>query len=1078
MTLSDLAIRRPVFAWMLMSALIIFGGIAFSRMGVSRLPDVDSPVVSVSLSLPGAAPEVMETDVVDIIEDSLTSIQGVRSISSSSRNGSARISVEFELGMDIDIAKQDVESKLQRAQRRLPKDLEPPVISKTNPEDQPILWLTLESETVPREKLMGFVRDRLKDKFTTVPGVGEVFLGGFAEPNLRIWVSDKALKQYALTVTDVLNTVAREHSEVPAGTLESGKKEYNLRVLGEAGTVQEFENLIINSRGGQPNYVPIRLKQVARVEEGTEDVRRIARGMGRPAVGLGIIKQRGSNEVAVARAVKQRIAEVRKTLPKDMHLEINMDATEFTERAVGDMNFTLVLAAIFTALVCWLFLGSWSSTVNVLLAIPTSVVGSFLVLYFSGFTLNTFTLMALSLVIGIVVDDAIMMLENIMRHREMGQGRVEAALVGAREITFAAMATSLAIVAIFLPVAFMRGVMGKFFFQFGVTITVAVMLSLLEAVTLTPMRCSQFLDVSPRRSWIGRGMEGLLDWLRRGYRRSLEIVLNHRWKMVLLSLLFFGASLYTVTRLNKEFIPPEDMGRFMVRLQTKVGSSLPFTDSRFREIENYLLQRPEVERVFLNIGGMGGASVSQGNMFITLKPKAERGVNPKTGRHWTQMELMDFYRGQFKKVEGVKASLQDMSIRAISASRGYPVEFTVQGPEWDELAKYTQQISDELEKTGLVTDLDMDYRVGQPEIHLIPDRNQASLRGVSVASIGESVNAMIGGVVPGTYSRAGHRYDIRVKLEEDKRDRASRIKSLFVRNNRGELIPLSEVIRLEEKPVLQSISRMNRERAISVSANVAPGKSQEVAITTAQQLARKILPADYHVEIGGSAQTFRESFGDLWMALILGILVAYMILASQFNSYIDPVTILMALPFSVSGAFLALLLTNQSLNIYSMIGLILLMGIVKKNSILLVEFTNRIRERGQHDVRAALLEACPVRLRPILMTSIATIAAAVPVALAIGPGAESRVPMAVTVIGGVLVSTVLTLFVVPCVYSLFSRLEGKHAHHLRVAMDHGMAVAVEEGITQDQDEGLKLEAAGTAAPVAKSSRKARPKIKS
>jgi HAE1 family hydrophobic/amphiphilic exporter-1 len=1028
MTLSDLSIRRPVMAWMLMFGLIIFGGIAFTRMGVSQLPDVDYPVVSVNLTDQGAAPEVMETDIVDVVEDSLMSIQGVRTITSVSRDSGATVTVEFELNRNIDLAQQDVQSKLQAAQRYLPKEMDPVVITKTNPEDQPIVMLSLESETIPPQKLMAYVKDVLKDKFATVSGVGDISMMGYVDPNMRIWVSDRALNQYNLTVDDVINTVTREHYEPPAGFLQAGKKEFNVRLLGEASTKVEFENLIINQRGGMPNYTPIRLGQVARIEEGLNDVRRLSRGNGKSAVGLGIIKQRGTNEVEVAKAVKKRMAELQKTLPPGMTLAVNFDNTVFTEQAVGDMNFTLVLSAILTGIVCWMFLGSWSSTINVLLAIPTSIVGAFLILYFCGFTLNTFTLMALSLVIGIVVDDAIMMLENIMRHREMGQGRVEAATIGAREITFAAIATSLAIIAIFLPVAFMQGIMGKFFFQFGVTITVAVALSLLEAVTLTPMRCSQFLDVAERRSWFGKGMEKSLEWARKTYAILLKGALNHRWKVVVASLIFFAGSLFTVSKLNKEFLPPVDQSRFMIRMQTPVGSSLSYTDQQFKIAEQFLLKRPEVARTFVVVGS--GNVVNMGFAYITLKPKGERGIDPQAGHELTQQEFMGVCRTIINKIPDIKAVGQDLSLRSFSASRGFPIEFTLKGPDWDGLAKYTDQLTAAMEKSGLMTDIDTDYKVGQPEMHVIPDRNQATIRGVSVVAIGEVINAMIGGVQVGTYPKSGHRYDVRVKLEDDNRPRNQRINSLFVRNNRGELIPLSEVVRIEEKKTLQSITRKDRERAISVFANVATGKSQQTALETVQQLAKQILPGDYHVVIVGSAQTFQESFRDLFMALILGILVAYMILASQYNSYIDPLTILMALPFSVSGAFIALLLAHQSLNIYSMIGLILLMGIVKKNSILLVDFTNKVRERGVASVHDALLEACPVRLRPILMTSIAIIAGAAPVALAIGPGAESRVPMAVAIIGGVLVSTILTLFVVPCVYSLLSKLESKKAHHL------------------------------------------------
>jgi multidrug efflux pump subunit AcrB len=557
-------------------------------------------------------------------------------------------------------------------------------------------------------------------------------------------------------------------------------------------------------------------------------------------------------------------------------------------------------------------------------------------------------------------------------------------------------------------------------------------LSLLEAITLTPMRCAQFLDVSERRTWFGKGMEQFLLWSRETYRKLLRVVLSHRWKVVSLSLLFFALSLLSVGKLNKEFLPAVDQSRFMIRMQTPVGSSLVYTDNQFRQAEDFLLKQREVDRVFI-VSGIGNM-VNSGFAYVTMKPKGQRGIDPKRRHELTQQEFMGICRNAINKIPDIKAMAQDLSLRAFSASRGFPIEFVVKGPDWDSLAYNTNQLTAAMEKSGLMTDIDTDYKVGQPEMHIIPDRNQATTRGVSIISIGQVINSMIGGVQVGTYPKNGHRYDIRVKLEEDNRSRDQRIKDLNVRNNRNELIPLSEVVRIEEKATLQSITRKDRERAISVYANVALGKSQQAALEMVQSLAKKILPADYHVVMTGSAQTFQESFQDLFLALFLGILVAYMILASQYNSYLDPVTILMALPFSVSGAFLALLITHQSLNIYSMIGLILLTGIVKKNSILLVDFTNKVRARDKANVHDALLEACPIRLRPILMTSIAIIAGAIPVAMAIGPGAESRVPMAVAIIGGVVVSTLLTLFVVPCVYSLLSRVEGKHAHQEMVSV--------------------------------------------
>lgn len=1021
MKLPEISIRRPVFAWMLMFGLIIFGAIGFMRMGVSQLPDVDFPTISISTSYEGAAPAVMETEVVDPIEDAMMSIQGVTSVSSSSRNSSASINIEFDLDRNIDLALQDVQGKLLQVQRRLPREMDPPTVSKTNPEDQPILWLALESTTMSTRELMLFVRDQIKDQFSTLSGVGEVFLGGFVDPNLRIWADEKSLEKYQLTVGDIISTIQNEHVEAPAGRLEAGSKEFNVRTLGEVETVEDFKKIFINTRGGSPNFTPISLGQVATIEEGLADIRRISRANGKPSVGLGIRKQRGANAVAVADAVKEKMTIVQQSLPEGTKLGLRFDTTQFIKESVGELNFTLVLSALLTAFVCWMFVGSWSSTLNILLAIPTSIVGTFIILYFSGFTLNTFTLLGLSLAIGIVVDDAIMVLENVIRHREMGKSREQAALDGSIEITFAAVAATISVCAIFLPVAFMTGVIGKYFYQFGVTMTAAVLLSLLEALTLTPMRCAQFVEAvkGERATVFGRSVEHAFERTKSFYTRTLGWALGHPWKIVMGSLALFAVSLVFVRFINKELLPAEDQGRIMVRLQTPVGSSLDFTDKKSREVEQYLATQKDIEGTFLSIGGFGGGGeVNTAVAFLTLTPRNDRELS--------QHQIMDRTRKDLKQIKDVRATIQDQSMRGFTSSRGFPVEFSVRGPDWNKLAEYSEKIMAEMEKTGMMADIDSNYEVGMPEIQIIPDREKASARGVSISAIGQTINATIGGVLVGRYPSGGHRYDIRLKLKDTEMDRRERIKHLFVRNNRGEIIPLSQLVRVEERPTLQVISRKDRQRAISVFANVATGVSQDSALQKSQEIARGILPAGYRAVMSGSSQAFKESQDNLIFALLLGIVVAYMVLASQFNSFRDPVAVLLALPFSITGALLALLVTRQSLNLYSMIGIILLMGIVKKNSILLVEFTNQLRERGEKNIVKALLEACPIRLRPILMTSIATIAGAVPLALGIGPGAESRIPMAIAVIGGVLVSTILTLYVVPCFYL---KISSKHIAH-------------------------------------------------
>ncbi len=1021
MAISDVSIRNPVFAWMLMAALIIFGAIGFSRMGVSQLPDADFPVLNVSVSLDGAAPEVMETTVVDPIEDAMTSVEGLRSISSSSKSGSANITLEFELSKNIDVAIQEVQTKVAQAQRLLPKEIDTPVITKSNPEDQPIIWLALtytkKDGSSDQKFLNQFARDFVKDRFTTVPGVGEIFLGGYTAPALRVWVKPDQLRQRNIAVNDIIDAIKAEHSELPGGFIEEGSKLYNVRTMGEAKSVEEFGQIPINRRAGQLISDPghsVRLKDVADIEEGMDEVRRIARFNGEPALGMGVRKQRGANAVAVARAVKDKIAEIQKDLPEGMQLRVNFDGTRFIETSVHELNSHLVLAVILTSLVCWMFLGSWSATLNVLLAIPTSIMGAFIAMYFLGFTLNTFTLLGLTLAIGIVVDDAIMVLENIFRYREMGRPRIQAAILGSREVAFAAMAASVAVVAIFLPVAFMKGVIGKYFLQFGITISLAVMLSLLESLTITPMRGASFVNTSERTSKIGKGFDILFERFSNFYTKTLDWSLKRKGWVTLGSVIFMCASFILVRFIPKEFSPPQDQSLFLARVQTPVGSSLEYTNEQTKKVEKWVREQPEVKQVFSSVGGFstGGGDANTAMMFVTMKPKNERSAS--------QTEFMEKVRIETKKIPELKVFLQDLSMRGFSSSRGFPVEFIIQGGDWDQLSTVTKKIMEEMEKSGKMADIDSNYLLGMPEIQVKPNREQAAMHGVSVQAIGSTINAMIGGVRVGQYQKDGKRNDIRLQLVKSG-ETINQMKSLLIGNARSNLIPISQVVRQETKPSLQQISRVNRQRSISVFANLKPGNSQQEAMDFIAKKSREILPAGYHFDGQGSAQTFKESFQGLIFALILGLLVAYMVLAAQFNSFIDPVTILMALPFSISGVFFALLVTFQSLNIYSMIGILLLMGIVKKNSIMLVEFTNQIREHGIKDPIEALQKACPIRLRPIIMTSLATIAAAIPSALARGDGAETVRPMAITIIGGVFVSTILTLYVVPCAYALFDR---------------------------------------------------------
>ncbi len=1001
MRLTEASIQRPVLAWMIMAALVVFGAVALRDIGISQFPDVDFPTISVSAEWEGAAPQIMENDVVEPLEEALIQIEGIRSLTSVSRQGNASITVELDLARDVDLALQDVQAKVFQARRRLPQDIEPPTVSKSNPEDNPIMWLGL-SGPFPQQVLADFVRYRIKERLQTVPGVGEIIMGGYLERNIRIWLDATALDQRGLVVGDVLNALRREHVELPAGRIDTEGRELSVRVLGEAFDLSTFRRIVVAGSAGRPVY----LEEVALVEDGFEDVRRLARVNGAPAQGLGIKKQRGSNAVAVAQAIHAELDEIRKTLPEGMELGVNFDGTKFVEEAVHEIQFELVLAVLLTGFVCWLFLGSLGSTLNVLLAIPMSLLGTIAVIYFLGFTLNTFTLLGLALAVGIVVDDAIMVMENIYRHAEMGQDPVSAARDGTNEISFAALAATLAVVAIFAPVIFMKGIIGRFFLQFGVTLSIAVLISYLEAITLTPARSAQFLRAGGERRGLGALVDRAFVRLAAGYRWLLARGLRHPAIMLVIAAALVVFAAWVFTALPSEFVPSQDQSRLMVRLQTAVGSDLDETDALFKKAEAYVNRSPYVERAFAVVGGFGSGAVNTGVMFITMVPPAERDL--------TQQQFQGELRRTLNGIPGLKAVVQDLSQQGFTAQRGFPIEFSVRGPDWDRLVELSEGMMADLEASGMVVDLDTDYRIGVPELQIVPDRARAADLGVPIEDVASGISALVGGVRVGKYETGGRRIDVRARLLASQRSKPEDLARIKVRARSGELVPLSTLVTYEEVPALQAVTRRDRERAVTVFANVAPGHDQKSVLEKVEVLGRG-LPTGYRAVLGGASQAFRESMGSLLFALFLGIAVAYMVLGAQFNSFMHPITVLTILPLSAAGAAFALYATGRSLNIFSMIGLLLLMGIVKKNSIILVDYANQAAARGK-SARDAMLEAGPIRLRPILMTTTTTFMAALVPALGFGPGAEIRTPMAISVIGGLILSTALSLLVVPAFY--------------------------------------------------------------
>lgn len=1016
MDIIKLSIKRTVFAWILMSALIIFGAISLNRLGISQMPDVDFPILNISVTYEGAAPEVIESEIIDQMEQRLLSIEGLLEMRSNVRQGQGSIRLEFDINRDVDVALQEVQAAL--SQLRLPADVRSPVIRKQNPEESPIMFVSVYADRPFREVLL-YMENYFLDQLRFIPGVGEVSIGGFSERNVRIWPDPQKLKEAELTVLDIADALKSQHLETAAGQYTQGDKELRVRWMGEVADIEGMKNIRILRRGGQTIQDKVyTLGELARIEDGLSDIRRKARVEGKEAVSAAIRKQRGSNEVAVGRAVEKRLKELEGKLPEGYKYRLNANFTKPTEAVVHTTYSKLIIAAIVTILVCLLFLGSWQAAVNILFSIPTSIVGTFLIIYFSGFTLNLFTLLALTLAVSIVVDDAIMLLENIVRHYRMGKSPVHAAYEGAVEILPAATAATVAVVAVFLPVVFMDGIIGKFFYQFGITMSAAVLLSLLEAVTITPMRAAALLATAPKTTRMEHWLEDVFSGIALGYQRLLARVMRAPKTTVAVALALFVASIFVVRMVKQEFVPSQDQNFIFINAQTPTGTSLEETVAKSIELEKIINEQPEVEGFFLTIGGGGGSTeVNQMSFPVTLTDRTKRKKN--------HQQVMNELRKRFKEeVKGVRVTMRDISSRNLTSGRMNPLSFYLTGPDLKVLNAKSEELIKQLVDEGLAQDMDTDFKTGLPELLIRPNREKMASQGVSIDAVAQTLNVALAGMRQSSYTADARRYDVRVKLPDEYIKSSKDIENIYVRNQFGNLVALASLVDIEESKSYQAITRINRQRAVGVFGDLAQGASQGKTIARAKAIARKILPDGYDLKTEGASSGMGDSFKNLGFALILGIVVAYMVLAVQFNSFIHPVTVLVALPFSLTGALLILWMTGVSLNLFSYIGIIVLMGIAKKNSILLVEFTNQVRQRDpSKKVGEALLEACPVRLRPILMTSAATVAAALPLIIGNSIGQETRTPMGLTIIGGIIVSTVFTLFVVPCVYALLSRFE-------------------------------------------------------
>jgi len=1022
MWLADTSVKRPVFATMAVMALVVLGVVSYPEIGVDLFPRVDFPIVTITTHLNGASPEVIDVDITDRIEGAVNTINGVKSITSSSTEGDSRVTVEFVLERNIDLAVQDVREKVALIRNKLPADIDEPRIAKVDPDAAAVLFLNLSGQKTVKE-LSTYVDEVLKEQLQRINGVGDVQLWGLRLRQIRVWLDADKLRAYGIAAKDVMGALQRQNVELPGGRIESLSKEYTVKVKGEFTNISEINDLVVAYDKG----APVRLKDIGKAEDGMEEKRTMVRYNGVPAVAMGVQKQSGTNTVAVVNLVKTEIEKIRKTLPPGMSLNIAMDQSTFIRRSIDEVQKHLILGSFFAVLAVFIFLRNIRTTLISAVALPVSIIATFALIRFFGFTFNNMTMLALTLSVGLLIDDAIIVIENIYRHVEEGMAPREASTFATSEIGLAVMATTFAIVAIFLPVAFMKGIIGRFFIQFALTVVFSVLVSLLVSFTLTPMLASIFL----KRIALRRGNSGtdaaakprgrFADWFERGYnkiedgyRPLLAFSLRHRGVMLIGALMLFVGSLYMTTFIGKEFIPPEDQGQFIVRLEAPIDYSIDKADEFFAPAEKILRETPEIVAVYYRLG-LGGA-VNRAIMMTRLVPKAERKKS--------QEELKKEIRTKLRKFPGLKVSAEDVSLIG-GGQRQVPIQYSIRGRDLTELQTYARQISGEFSKLPGIVDVDTSLEMGKPELKVFIDRDKAADLGVDVATIAEAVNLLISGETEVTKYKdesRGKRYDLRIRLNAEERRDPDDLSKLYVRARDGRLVELRNLVRIQEGGGPSVINRVDRQRAISLFAGL-EGKPLGQAVEELNGIAGKILPADYLPKYQGTAETMGESFKYLMFALILGVIMAYMVLAAQFESFVHPFTVLLAMPLSFIGAFSALLITGNTLNIFSFIGLILLMGLVKKNAILLVDYTNVLRGRGVPR-REAILQAGPVRLRPILMTTFAMVFGMLPVAFGVGEGSETRSPMGIAVIGGLLTSLFLTLVVVPAAYDLFDDWQG------------------------------------------------------
>ncbi len=1050
MFLSDLSIKRPVFATMMMLALVVLGLFSLRRLGLENFPDVQFPLLVIQTNYAGASPEAVEREVTKRIEEAVNPVRGVKRIESSSVEGFSTITILFNLDVDINVAQNDVRSKLDQIRLSLPDDADPPIVSQFDPSQAPIVTLSLSGQGWAMRDLTQLATETLKRRLENVSGVGNVTVIGGLEREIQVELNPQQMEALGVTPDMVTGALRRENMDAPSGRVQRGIGEQSVRVRGKIRDPREFANVVVATRGG----TAVRLSQVARIVDSEEEERSIAEVSGRRSVALEIRRVSGANVVAVADGVQATLARIQGELPRGVELKAVRDDSRWTRSSLEDVELTMVIGAVLTVFIVFLFLNSWRSTVITGLTLPVSVIASFLAVYAFGFTLNTMTLMALSLAIGILIDDAIVVRENIVRHVERGADHYEAARKGTSEIGFAVLATSLSIIAVFIPVAFMGGIVGKFFYQFGITVAFAVTVSLFTSFTLDPMLSSLWYDPQAKgdaeRGPIGRALARFNDsfhGLGRRYRRVIAWALAHRVKTLGIAAGTFGLTivLLAMGAVGGQFMPISDNERTGVAVQAPVGSSLAYTAARAREVDQWLRAQPEVAYTYLSVGGDAQHNVNKATIYVQMTPKRERSRS--------QQDLQGAIRAKFRNLAGVKAWVFDPD-----AMNGgvLPVQINVQGPDMARLQVLSDSILRRVRAVPGAVEIKSSLEGRRPEFVFDIDRDLAANLGVTVGGVSNTLRTVLAGVDATTYEdETGLEHNVVVRVAPEFRTSSTDLARVPVATAKTTasgapvLVPLGQLGSIGPSQAPGEIKRLGLERMVRVEGNYSGRPLTDVMNEIKASIAQVPMPPGYRLNIGGESADFAETVGYILESLTLAIVFIYLILASQFGSFLQPLAIMMSLPLSLVGVVLGLRLFGDTFNIMSMIGIIMLMGLVTKNAILLIDFANQSRASGKSR-RDALVDAGELRLRPIVMTTLAMIFGMLPTALALGDGGEFRAPMARAVIGGLITSSLLTLVVVPVVYTYLDDFGSRVAGWIK-----GWNAAPDEAIRRASDEAPK-----------------------